>query len=291
MTRYNLLLAEKLREISSLLKTQNANPFRVQAYLNAAVTLEKLPQDIRLIAEQGGLKGLVKIPAIGTGIAHSILEYIALGRMSRLDNLKGASDPIRLFQSIPTIGSELAQRIHNELHIDTLESLENALNYGQLDHVKGLGNKRQKAIKSWLYQHFGKPARKWSTKNKLIPKPSIELLLKIDSDYRNKAEKGKLTLLKPKRSNPENKTWLPILHTKYQEWHFTVLYSNSERAHKLGRIFDWVIIYCYDSHHREGQQTIVTETHGSLKGKRVVRGREDECRRYYETINQMADAS
>jgi len=291
MTRYNLLVADKLREISTLLKVQNANPFRTQAYLNAALTLEKLPQDIRLIAKPSGIKGLVELPAIGTGIAHSILEYIALGHMSRLDNLKGASDPVRLFQSIPTIGQELAQRIHNQLHIDTLESLENALNSGRLSHVKGLGNKRQLAIKSWLYQHFGGSAKKWSTKSKIDPKPSIELLLKIDSDYRNRAKKGTLPLIKPKRSNPENKTWLPILHTKHKEWHFTVLYSNSERAHKLGRVFDWVIIYFYDNHHKEKQQTIVTETHGSLKGKRVVRGREDECRRYYEAMNQMANAS
>jgi putative hydrolase len=32
----------------------------------------------------------------------------------------------------------------------------------------------------------------------------------------------------------------------------------------------------------EDQGTVVTETRGPLEGKRVVRGREAECRRYYE---------
>lgn len=33
--------------------------------------------------------------------------------------------------------------------------------------------------------------------------------------------------------------------------------------------------------HIEGQHTVVTETRGSLVGRRVVRGREAECRAHY----------
>jgi hypothetical protein len=49
----------------------------------------------------------------------------------------------------------------------------------------------------------------------------------------------------------------------------------------LGRTHDWVVLYFYDGDHREGQRTVVTETRGSLLGKRVVRGREEECRAFY----------
>ena len=79
---------------------------------------------------------------------------------------------------------------------------------------------------------------------------------------------------------------MPILHTTKADWHFTAIYSNTERAHKLDKVFDWVVIYFYDSHHQEGQHTVVTETHGNNTGQRVVRGREYECRVYYETIKQ-----
>ena len=49
---------------------------------------------------------------------------------------------------------------------------------------------------------------------------------------------------------------------------------------------DWVVVYFHSDSEPEGQHTIVTETRGSLIGKRVVRGREQECRAYYETSRE-----
>jgi DNA polymerase (family 10) len=72
-----------------------------------------------------------------------------------------------------------------------------------------------------------------------------------------------------------------VLHTQRDRWHFTALYSNSARAHELGRTRDWVVIYYYDDDHQEDQNTVVTETHGLLTGQRVVRGRESECQVFY----------
>jgi putative hydrolase len=81
--------------------------------------------------------------------------------------------------------------------------------------------------------------------------------------------------------NPEGKAWLPVLHTRFGPWHFTALYSNTERAHELHRIYDWVVIFYGDPEGGEGQATVVTERRGALIGKRVVRGREPECARHY----------
>lgn len=279
MTAFNHEVGEKLREIAALLKAQRANPFRYQAYLHAADTLDNLTEDLDDLVQIKGMKGLTDLPAIGSGIAQSIYEYVATGRMTRLENLQGESDPVGLFQSIPTVGRTLAQRIHDSLHVDTLESLENATRNGQLDKVEGLGAKRKEAIEAWLLKRFGERRLRQGPQSSLIP---VRLLLKVDTEYRSKAAAGKLPLITPKRFNPENKAWLPILHTTYEHWHFTALFSNSERAHKLNHIFDWVIIYFSDDNHREGQHTVVTETHGSLLGKRVVRGREAECREYYQ---------
>ncbi len=65
---------------------------------------------------------------------------------------------------------------------------------------------------------------------------------------------------------------------------FHGLYSNTARAHELGHTRDWVVIYFYDDQHLEKQHTVVTETHGTLVGARVVRGREAECRAYYAQV-------
>jgi putative hydrolase len=40
-------------------------------------------------------------------------------------------------------------------------------------------------------------------------------------------------------------------------------------------------VYFHDSEHREGQHTVVTETQGPLRRRRVVRGRETECAVFY----------
>ena len=287
MTAFNHEVGEKLREIAILLKAQHANPFRYQAYLNAANTLDNLTEDVDNLVQAKGFTGLTDLPTIGTGIAQSIYEYVATGRMTRLQNLKGESDPIGLFQTIPTVGRTLAQRIHDNLHVDTLESLENAIYNGQLDQVEGLGTKRKEAIEAWLFKHLGEQRQQLRRAQQPNLAPSINLLLKVDSEYRTKADANKLPFIAPKRFNPENKAWLPILHTTREHWHFTALYSNTERAHKLNHIFDWVIIYFYDDYHQEGQHTVVTETHGHLLGKRVIRGREAECHEYYESNREI----
>ncbi|MFQ3193535.1 MAG: DNA polymerase (family 10) [Colwellia sp.] len=55
------------------------------------------------------------------------------------------------------------------------------------------------------------------------------------------------------------------------------MYSNTQPTHKLNLTLDWVLIFCYDEHHQESQYILVTETHGPLRGKRVIRGQEAAC--------------
>jgi hypothetical protein len=109
----------------------------------------------------------------------------------------------------------------------------------------------------------------------------------VDEEYRSKAKAGQLKTITPKRFNPGNEQWLPILRTKKEGWSFTALFSNTARAHELGMTHDWVVLY-YERDGRERQCTVVTATSGPLNGKRVVRGREAECRRFYEE-NQKQD--
>ena len=106
--------------------------------------------------------------------------------------------------------------------------------------------------------------------------PSVATLLAVDDRYRRLAAADKLPKIAPKRFNPEGRAWLPVMHTKSGDWHFTALFSNTARAHELGRTDDWVVIYYVDGDHEEGQNTVVTETHGPRQGQRVVRGRERE---------------
>lgn len=275
----NRRVIERLHEIADLLAGQGANPFRVGAYRRAADTLRGLDTDVAELVAREGIQGLVELPAIGSGIARTIYEIVTTGRSSQLDRLRGSADPVALFQGVPGIGPELARRIHETLHIDGLEALELAAHDGRLEQVAGVGPRRAAAIRGALTTLLG---RRIPRRNEAIgPEPPVATILEVDREYREKAEAGRLPTIAPHRFNPQGEAWLPVLHTHRDGWQFTVLYSNTAQAHRLGRTRDWVVVYFYDDHHQEGQRTVVTETRGPLTGRRVVRGREHECREYY----------
>lgn len=269
-------IAANLRDIADLLEGQKANPFRVNAYLNAVKTIDSLTEPAEDLLKRKGFTALLDLPGIGEGIARSISEYIMTGRMSRLESLQTGHDPISLFEQIPSIGPKSAHRIIETLHIDSLEALEMAAHNGRLKAVPGFSTKKIALVQTWLGRILGyrKPHPE---PQQPIPEPPVGLLLKIDEQYRRKAQAGELPTIAPKRFNPNGEAWLPILHTAKQGWHFTALYSNTARAHQLDRVKDWVIISFQDDQHHEGQHTVVTETRGVDTGKRVVRGREKEC--------------
>lgn len=275
---FNRTAAGVLREMAELLAQQNANPFRINAYRRAAETLDSLGIDARELLDQKGEPGLIALPAIGRGIASSIAEIARTGRLSQLERLRGSVEPEALFRTIPGIGAESARLIHDALHVDTLEELELAAHDGRLETLPRFGPRRVAAVRASLASVLGRatPRQRHDGKG-----PAVALLLEIDAEYRDKAASGKLPKIAPKRFNPKGEAWLPILHENRGGWHFTALYSNTARAHELKRTRDWVVIYFYDDNHEEGQHTVVTETHGRLEGKRVVRGREAESGRFY----------
>jgi putative hydrolase len=271
----NLRAAAIFRDCAGLLRQQKANPFRVNAYLRAAGNLETMDADVGDILHDEGVAGLTRLPGIGTGLGAAIEEIARTGHLMRLDRLRGETSPETLFRNLPGVGPALARRIHDSLHVDTLEALELAAHDGSLAAVPGIGERRVAAIRAGLAALLGRWA---SGKRRSSPRPDVALLLDVDAEYRKRAAAGTLPRIAPKRFNPDGKAWLPVLHTDRADWHFTALYSNTARAHELGRTDDWVVLYYYDGDHREGQCTVVTETHGPLSGGRVVRGRESECR-------------
>jgi hypothetical protein len=270
---FNSAAARILRECGDLLEQQQANPFRSNAYRRAAETLEKLNVDAREILREAGPSGLVALPGIGSGLASAITEIARTGRLSRLDRLRGSADPEMLFRTVPGIGPELARRFHDELNLETLEGLEVAAHDGTLAGLRGIGSRRLAAIRAGLASMLGR-VRGGEGLPTASREPSVEALLDVDREYREAAAARRLPVIAPRRFNPEGKAWLPILHTSRDKWHFTALYSNTARAHELGRTRDWVVIYFHGDDHREGQRTVVTETHGPHRGQRVVRGRE-----------------
>lgn len=277
---HNRRVADRLQEAAALLHAQGASPYRANAYRHAAESIGRLPRDILEIYTAEGVKGLDAIPHVGLGIASAVAEMLTSGRWGQLDRLRGSIDPATLFRSVPGMGPELAKRIHEQLHIDSLEALEAAANDGRLDRVPGIGSRRVAAWRAYLAEALGRAGARLPAHG-IADEPTVAQLLDVDREYREKAARGELKTIAPRRFNPEGQAWLPVLHARRGRWHFTALYSNTALAHQLGRTRDWVVIYFYDGDHVERQHTFVTEPRGELAGRRVVRGREAECLDYY----------
>ena len=276
----NQTIARSLTEAAELLEQQRASPFRVNAYRRAAATIETLSTDLNDLVESKGVHAIEELPGIGTGIASAIREMLTSGRWSQLERLRGSSDPVAVFMTIPGIGSDLAHRIHDDLAVDTLDALEAAAYDGRLAAVPGFGPRRMQAVRAGLTAALSRTRVR--RQPDVQARPEVAELLEIDAEYRAAASGGKLQRIAPKRFNPSGEAWLPVMHAARDGWHYTALYSNTARAHQLERTHDWVVIYYYDHEHVESQCTVVTETAGRLRGRRVVRGRESECLEYYD---------
>ena len=273
----NRVISERLREAADLLLAQGAEDFRVRAYHKAAETVAHLDRDVGEIAADGA-GALDDVPGIGPAIAGAIAELLRTGRWAFLERLRGAADPERAFRMIPGVGPGLASALHEALHVDTLEGLEAAAAAGRLEEVPGLGRRRIAMLRAALSELL---ARVRPRESGTVEEPGVAELLGVDAEYRAQTASGTLPRIAPRRFNPTGEAWLPVLHTRRSGWNFTALYSNTARAHELGRTRDWVVIYFQTDSRSEAQRTVVTELQGPLRGRRVVRGRERDCVDFY----------
>lgn len=276
--RGNHGIATRLEEVAQLLEDQQASRFRVEAWRRGAAMLRHMDRPVAEIFDAGGLPALEALPTIGPTLAHAIEALVRSGHLPLLDRLRGESDPVKLLATVPGIGPVLADRLHEQLGVETLPDLELAAHDGRLARLPGFGHQRLAGIRDALAGRLGRV--------RTAPAPSPEIppvaeVLDVDAEYRRRVRGGTLPRIAPRRFNPTGAAWLPVLHTARGERQYTALFSNTARAHRLHRTDDWVVIY-HDGHGPEGQCTVVSSREGPMRGQRVVRGRERDCLQHYQ---------
>jgi hypothetical protein len=246
----NLAVAKRFEETAALLEAQEANPFRVRAYRQAAATLRGLGRPVDEIVRTEGTPGLDRLPGIGPGLAAAIRDYVESGRMPIQEWFRAQARPLAALRSVPGVGPRLAERLHQELGIETLEELELAAHDGRLARVSGFGPRRIETIKAALAARLGRSRP--PTEPAAAVRPPVAELLDVDREYRELAAARRLT----------------------------------PRAHELDRTHDWVVLY-WEEDGARGQQTVVTAKLGPLRSRRVVRGREEECAEHYRAAGAL----
>ncbi len=179
------------------------------------------------------------------------------------------------FAGLPGVGAKLSQQIV-EAGICTLEDLEMACWDGRLSAIPGFGEGRVAVLATELDLRLGPAPRT----HPMWPRPDVGLLLEIDREYRRLAAEDNLPRIAPRRFNRNGRPWLPVLRTERDGWRLTAMFSNTAAAYVFNQRHDWVhLLYEHDG--EEDACTVVTARDAHLYGRRVIRGRQEECFVFY----------
>jgi DNA polymerase (family 10) len=137
-------IAAILDEIGTFLELKGENPFRCQAYHNAARAIAQLEGDLGEWIEQ---KRLTEIPGIGKDLAQKIETLYKTGRLEQYEELR-REIPAGLLEllRVPGLGPKKAKALYDNLGIDSLSKLRQACQEGRVAKLRGFGEKTQQKI-------------------------------------------------------------------------------------------------------------------------------------------------
>src|SRR5262249_11278091 len=133
----NREIAAVLFNISTILRTQHGNPYRIRAYRRAARNLLRLREPIASRIAAGRPLG---IPRLGKSRTDKISTLATAGQLPFYDQLC-AELPAeqQALLTVPGLGPTIAARIHRDLGTTDPDSLRRAAATGRLQRVWGVG--------------------------------------------------------------------------------------------------------------------------------------------------------
>ncbi|MEM7538806.1 MAG: DNA polymerase/3'-5' exonuclease PolX [Chloroflexota bacterium] len=137
-------VANLLSNIAARMQILGVSRFKINAYLNAAETIDGLGRDINSIHADGDLR---KVPGIGKGIGDALTELFETGEVADFNALKAQvpSGVVDMMQ-VPDMGPKKAKRLWEELDITGIDQLRQAATNGELRVLKGFGAKSEEKI-------------------------------------------------------------------------------------------------------------------------------------------------
>jgi DNA polymerase (family 10) len=153
-------LAAAFDEVADLLELEEANPFRVRAYRNAARTIRDLPVPAAEIARSSEQR-LEDLQGIGEDLAGKIQTLLKTGDLPLRQELRGRlPSGLRDLLEVAGLGPKRARILYQQLGISSLESLREAAESHRIRGIKGFGAKTEENIIREL-QHVSKEERRF----------------------------------------------------------------------------------------------------------------------------------
>ncbi|HYK83070.1 MAG TPA: DNA polymerase/3'-5' exonuclease PolX, partial [Gemmatimonadales bacterium] len=145
-------IARVFDEVADLLEIQDANPFRVRAYRNAARAVRDYPEALADVV-RAGTKALTEIPGIGEDLAEKITAIVTTGELPLRKQL-AAKLPAGLLDllRIPGLGPKRVKLLFKKLKVRSAADLAKALAAGKVQRLKGFGPKMEEKMRAGLGQ-------------------------------------------------------------------------------------------------------------------------------------------
>lgn len=175
----NSEIAEMFHEVADLLEIEDANPFRVRAYRNAARTIEGYAKRIYKMIDDGD--DLKEISGIGEDLAEKIKEVVDTGNLRFLEDLR-ARTPHSLIEllKISGLGPKRVQQLYQELNITNLQELQDALKSGKVSELDGFGNKTvENILEAIEVGSFGEKRTRYDIAEQFVA-PILDYLKALD---------------------------------------------------------------------------------------------------------------
>ncbi len=143
----NAEIARLLTDVADLLEISAGNPFKVRAYRNAARTVADHPDPIAELVSRGEFD-LTDLPGIGGGIAKEITTLVNTGTLPQRQQLV-ATLPAGLLEllRIPGLGPKRVKLFHEQLKVNSVADLKDALEKGNIAKLPGFGPKLLEKIR------------------------------------------------------------------------------------------------------------------------------------------------
>ncbi|HKV84536.1 MAG TPA: helix-hairpin-helix domain-containing protein [Ktedonobacterales bacterium] len=141
----NQKVAEILFNIATILEMQQANPYRIVAYRNAARGILALGEPIAPILARGELP---PVPGLGERLRRKITELVMTGRMTFYDDLCEESLPedVRELMRVPHVGPRTALKLAAQLDIHSVPELWEAAERRRLREHFGFGPRSERRL-------------------------------------------------------------------------------------------------------------------------------------------------
>ena len=150
-------IIDVLERIGTMLEIKGENPFKVRAYFSGARTLQTMEEDLGEVIRSGKLG---EIPGIGKALTEKVETLFNTEQLEFYEKLVASvPDGLMDLLEVPGLGGKKIKALHEQLAVDSIESLTQACKAGKVAELKGFGEKTQEKILSGIKNREAYAAR------------------------------------------------------------------------------------------------------------------------------------